>query len=78
MTERGAVAGILLATSQWAANRDKHAQDKQLCLISYQTLISYDAAKTVLMLSLHSNDSWVLKGVGFWLKSGFVSVEFGM
>lgn len=78
MTECEAVAGILLATLQWAANRDKHAQDKQVCLISYQTLISYNAAKTVFMLSLHSNDSWMLKGVGFWLKSGFVSVEFGM
>lgn len=78
MTECAAVAGIVLATSQWAANRDKHAQDKQLCLISYQPLISYDAAKTVFKLSLHSNVSWMLKGVGFWLKSGFVSVEFGM
>lgn len=28
------------------------------------------------MLSLHSNDSWMLKGVGFWLKAGVVSVNF--
>lgn len=51
-------------------------QDKQVCLIFYQTLIPHNAAKTVFMLSLHLNSSWTLKGVGFWLKAGVVSVEF--
>lgn len=53
-----------------------HRQDKQVCLIPYQTLIPCRALKTVFMLSLHSNDSWMLKGVGFWLKVGVVSVDF--
>lgn len=72
-----AAAGISLATSQWAMNHDKHAQTRQTGLFDLiQTLILYSALKNVFMLSLHSNDSWMLKGVGFWLKDGVVSVGF--
>lgn len=53
-----------------------HRQDKQVWLIPYQTLILYSALETVFMLSLYSNYSCMLKGVGFWLKAGVVSVDF--